>query len=69
MCLQSFDANGHVKKAPWYELKRSTAIPADFDAIDGPDGTFSEDDDPVDQMQNLHIDGLGTENNEAIDEG
>jgi hypothetical protein len=23
----------------------------------------------VDQMQNLHIDGLGTENNEAIDEG
>jgi hypothetical protein len=50
-------------------LKRSTAIPADFDAIDGPDGTFSEDDDPVDQMQNLHIDGLGTENNEAIDEG
>ena len=50
-------------------LKRSTAIPADFDAIDGRDGTLSEDDDPVDQMQNLHIDGLGTENNEAIDEG
>ena len=45
-------------------LKRSTAIPADFDAIDGPDGTLSEDDNPMDQMQNL-----GTENNEAIDEG
>ena len=49
-------------------LKRSTAIPADFDAIDGPDGTLSVDDDPVDRMQNLHIAGLGTEN-EAIDEG
>ena len=50
-------------------LKRSTAIPADFDAIDSPDGTFNEDDNPVDQIQNLGIAGLGTENNEAIDEG
>ena len=50
-------------------LKRSTAIPADFDGIDGPDGTLSEDDNPMDQTQNLQISGLGTENNEAIDEG
>ena len=50
-------------------LKRSTAIPADFDAIDGSDSTLNEDDDPVDQIQNLGIAGLGTENNEAIDEG
>jgi len=49
-------------------LKRSTAIPADFDAIDGSDGTLNEDDDPVNQIQNLGIAGLGTENNEAIDE-
>jgi hypothetical protein len=50
-------------------LKRSTAIPADFDAIDGPDGSLKEDDDLVDQIQNMGIAGLGTENNEAIDEG
>ena len=50
-------------------LKRSTAIPADFDAIDGSDGTLNEDDDPVNQIQNLGIAGLGTENNDAIDEG
>merc|ERR1719266_2422640 len=43
-------------------------IKADFDAIDGPDGTLNEDDDPVNQIQNLGITGLGTENNEAIDE-
>jgi len=49
-------------------LKRSTAIPADFDAIDGPDGSLNEDEDHVDQIQNLGIPGLGTENNEAIDE-
>ena len=50
-------------------LKRSTPIPADFDAIDSPDGTLNKDDDYVDQIQNLGIAGLGTENNEAIDEG
>ena len=50
-------------------LKRSTAIPADFDAIDGSDGILNEDDDPVNQIQNLGIAGLGTENNDAIDEG
>merc|ERR1740129_888776 len=40
----------------------------DFDGIDGPDGTLSEADNPMDQMQDLQIAGLGTENNEAIDE-
>ena len=32
-------------------LKRSTAIPADFDAIDSPDSTLNKDDDHVDQIQ------------------
>ena len=50
-------------------LKRSTAIPADFDAIEGPDSSLNEDEDHLDQIQNLGIPGLGTENNEAIDEG
>jgi hypothetical protein len=33
-------------------LKRSTPIPADFDAIDSPDGTLNKDDDHADQKQN-----------------
>ena len=32
-------------------LKRSTAIPPDFDAIDTPDSTLNKDDDHVDQIQ------------------
>ena len=59
----------HQRGTMFRILKRSTAIPADFDAIDSPDGTLNKDDDPVDQIQNLGIAGLGTENNEAIDEG
>ena len=33
-------------------LKRSTPIPADFDAIDSPDGILNKDDDHADQKQN-----------------
>ena len=33
-------------------LKRSTPIPADFDAIDSPDGTLNKDDDHANQKQN-----------------
>ena len=33
-------------------LKRSTATPADFDAIDSPDDTLIKDDNHVNQIQN-----------------
>ena len=59
----------HQRGAMLRILKRSTTTPADFDAIDSPGGTLNKNDDYVDQIQNLDIAGLGTKNNEAIDEG
>jgi len=58
----------HQRGAMLRILKRSTTTPADFDAIDSPGGTLNKNDDYVDQIQNLDIAGLGTKNNEAIDE-